>query len=59
MIKRDLRVRRSWKSHFPKTPAYIFVNKGVKFDLATLLHRVQARLGLPGFLVLLFVVPAT
>ena len=49
----------SWKSHFPKTLAYIFVDRGVKFDLATLLQRAQARLGLPGFLVLLFVMPAS
>ena len=34
----------SWKSHFPKTLAYIFVDRGVKFDLATLLQRAQALL---------------
>ena len=43
------------KSHFSKTLAYIFVNRGVKFDLATLLQGAQARWRLPGFLVLLFV----
>ena len=50
---------RFWKSHFSKTLAYIFVNRGVKFDLATLLQRAQARLGLPGFLILLFVMLAS
>ena len=47
------------KSHFPKTLAYIFVNREVKFDLVTLLQRAQARLELPDFLFVLFVMPAS